>query len=64
MLVTYNFVTKCEQGYLTTSKMWRMLISGVIYIKQTDATSSFFSKLIFWPASAQNFQKEAISVKQ
>ena len=39
--MTYNIVTKSEQGYLTTGKMLRMLISGVIYIKQADALTAF-----------------------
>ena len=50
MMVTYNFVTKSEQGYLTTSKMWRMLISGVIYIKQADAQPRFLfeNEILAW----------------
>ena len=47
MLVTYNFVTKSEQGHLTTGNMLRMLISGGIFIKHTDVPTVFFESEIF-----------------
>ena len=60
MLVTYNFVTKSEQGHLTTGNMLRMLISGGIFIKHTDVPTVFFRIWNFCLVKINIFNKKPL----